>query len=58
MSTYTNLNNDPQILKTKAKVYEIKNFKYQTEKHDHVRNYIKISWNRQWVLQKKVQKFK
>ena len=35
MSTYPNLNNDPEILKMKARDVEIKNLKYKTEKHDH-----------------------
>ena len=35
MSTYSNLNNEPEILKIKTQSDEIKNLKYQTEKHDH-----------------------
>ena len=35
MTTYLNLNNEPELLKMKTKVDEIKNSKYQTEKHDH-----------------------
>ena len=35
MSGYTNLNNEPELLKIKAQADEIKNLKYQTEKHDH-----------------------
>ena len=35
MSTYPNLNNEPEILEKKTKDDEIKNLKYQTEKHDH-----------------------
>ena len=34
MSTYPNLNNEPELLK-KTRDDEIKNLKYQTEKHDH-----------------------
>ena len=34
MSTYPNLNNEPELLKTKTRDDEIKNVKYQTEKHD------------------------
>ena len=35
MSTYPNLNDEPEILKIKTRDDEIKNVKYQTEKHDH-----------------------
>ena len=35
MSTYTNINNEPELLKIKTREDEIKNLKYQTEKHDH-----------------------
>ena len=35
MSTYANLNNGPELLKSKTRVDEIKRLKYQTEKHDH-----------------------
>ena len=35
MCRYPNLNNDPELLKIKARDDEIKNLKYQTEKHDH-----------------------
>ena len=35
MSTYPNLNNDPELLKIKTKDDEIKDLKYETEKHDH-----------------------
>ena len=35
MSTYPNLNNEPEFLKMKTRDDEIKNLKYQTEKHDH-----------------------
>ena len=34
MSTYPNLN-EPDFLKIKTRDDEIKNLKYQTEKHDH-----------------------
>ena len=34
MSGYPNLN-EPEMLKIKARDDEIKNLKYQTEKHDH-----------------------
>ena len=34
MSNYPNLN-EPEVLKIKTKDDEIKNLKYQTEKHDH-----------------------
>ena len=35
MSTYPNLNNEPEILKIKTQADEIKNLKYQSEKHDY-----------------------
>ena len=35
MSTYPDLKNEPELLKIKTRDEEIKNFKYQTEKHDH-----------------------
>ena len=35
MSTYPNLNKEPELLKIKTRDDEIKNLKYQTEKHDH-----------------------
>ena len=35
MSTYPNLNNDPELLKIETRDDEIKNLKYQTEKYDH-----------------------
>ena len=35
MSTHPNFNNEPELLKTKTREDEIKNLKYQTEKHDH-----------------------
>ena len=42
MTTYPNLNNEPELLKVKTKddqirdlKYETENLKYQTEKHDH-----------------------
>ena len=34
MTTYPNLNNEPELLKIKTRDDEIKNLKYQTEKHD------------------------
>ena len=34
MSTYPNLNINPELLKVKTRDDEIKNLKYQTEKHD------------------------
>ena len=33
--TYPNKNNEPELLKIKTRDDEIKNLKYQTEKHDH-----------------------
>ena len=35
MSTYPNINNEPELLKIKTRDYGVKNSKYQTEKHDH-----------------------
>ena len=35
MSTYPNINNEPELLKIKTRDDEIKNLKDQTEKHDH-----------------------
>ena len=35
MTTYPNLNIDPELLKIKTRDDEIKNSKYQTEKHDY-----------------------
>ena len=34
MTTYPNLNNEPELLKIRTRDHEIKNLKYQTEKHD------------------------
>ena len=35
MSTYPNLDNEPEMLKIETRDDEIKNLKYQTVKHDH-----------------------
>ena len=35
MSTYPNLNNEPELLKIKTRDDEIKKLKYQTEKHEY-----------------------
>ena len=35
MSTYANLNKQPDILEIKTREDEIKNLEYQTEKHHH-----------------------
>ena len=35
MSTYPNLNNEPDLLKIRTRDDGIKNLKYQTQKHDH-----------------------
>ena len=35
MTTYPNLNIEPEILKIKTRDDEIRNLKYQTEKHDY-----------------------
>ena len=33
--TYPNINNETEFLRRKTRYDEIKNLKYQTEKHDH-----------------------
>ena len=35
MTTYPNLNNDPELLKIKTKDDQLKELQYKTEKHDH-----------------------
>ena len=35
MTTYPNLNNEPELLKLKTQADEMKSLKYQREKHDH-----------------------
>ena len=35
MTNYLDLKNEPELLKTKTRDDEIRNLKYQTEKHDH-----------------------
>ena len=35
MATFPNINNEPELLKIKTRYEEIKNLRYQTEKHDH-----------------------
>ena len=35
MTTYPSLKNEPELLKIKTRDDEIKNLKYQSEKHDH-----------------------
>ena len=35
MTNYPDLKNEPELLKIKSRDDEIKNLKYQTEKHDH-----------------------
>ena len=35
MNTYSKLNNDPELLKTKTKDSESKDLKYIREEHDH-----------------------
>ena len=35
MTTYPNINNEPNVLKIKTRDDEIKKLKYQSEKHDH-----------------------
>ena len=38
MSTCPDLKNEPELLKIKTRDDEVKNLKYQTEKHDHENN--------------------
>ena len=47
MSTYPNINKEPELLKTKIRDDEIKNLKYQTEKHEHenILKYLKLIVN-------------
>ena len=35
MSTYPNLNKEPELLKIKLKDDQLKELQYRTEKHDH-----------------------
>ena len=35
MNTYPNINDEPELLKINTRDDEIKNLKYQTEKHDY-----------------------
>ena len=35
MITYRSFNNDPELLKIKTKVDDIKDLNYKSEKHDH-----------------------
>ena len=35
MTNYPDLKNEPELLKIKTRDDELKNLKYQTEKHDH-----------------------
>ena len=42
MTTCPNLKHETEILKTKTGDDEIKNLKYQTEKHDHEKNMLMI----------------
>ena len=35
MTTCPNINNEPELLKIKIRDDDVKNLKYQTEKHDH-----------------------
>ena len=35
MTSYPNINNEPDLLKIKTGDDDIRNFKYQTKKHDH-----------------------
>ena len=53
MSTYPNLNNEPELLKIKTRADEIKNLKYQTENHDH-ENILKSLKNDNDYYKKKV----
>ena len=42
MRTYPDLKNEPELLKIKTNYDEIKNLKYQTEKHDYENIYQRI----------------
>ena len=42
MTNHPKLKNEPELLKKKTRVDEIKNLKYQTEKHDH-ENLLKLN---------------
>ena len=42
MNNYPNLNNEPELLKIKTRDDEIKNLKYQTEKHENILKSLKI----------------
>ena len=35
MTTYPNINNEPELLKIKTRDDEVKKLKYRTERHDH-----------------------
>ena len=39
---YPTLNNEPELLKIKTRDDEIKNIKYQQEKHDHEKHLISL----------------
>ena len=52
--TYPNLNNEPKLIKIKTRDYEIKNLKYQTEKH----GYVNILKNLKADIEKYIKKCK
>ena len=57
MSGYPNINNEPELLKIKTRDDEIKNLKYQTEKHDH-ENILKSLKNDNEQFKKRYKSFK
>ena len=57
MSTYPNLKNDPELLKIKTKVDEIKNFKNKIEERDH-ENLLKSLRNDKEYYKNKYEKVK
>ena len=57
MSTYPNLNNEPELFKIKTRDEEMKNLKYQTEKHDH-QNILKSLKNDNEYYKKKYKSLK
>ena len=51
--TYPNINNEPELLKIKTRDDEIKNLKYQTEKHDHENILKSLKVDNQYYKKKK-----
>ena len=52
MTTYPNLNNEPELLKIRSKDDQLKELQYKTEKHDH-ENIIKSLKNDNESIKKK-----